>query len=47
MIWTWRAETEMILELMERYNGNKSMVAEKLGISRPALYRKLKKIQGD
>lgn len=42
-----RAETEMILELMERYNGNKSMVAEKLGISRPALYRKLKKIQGD
>ena len=42
-----RAETEMILDLMERYNGNKSMVAEKLGISRPALYRKLKKIQGD
>lgn len=42
-----RAETEMILELMERYNGNKSVVAEKLGISRPALYRKLKKIQGD
>lgn len=42
-----RAETEMILELMERYNGNKSMVAEKLGISCPALYRKLKKIQGD
>lgn len=42
-----RAETEMILELMERYNGNKSMVAEKLGISRPALYRKLKKIQWD
>lgn len=42
-----RAETEMILELMERYNGNKSMVAGKLGISRPALYRKLKKIQGD
>lgn len=42
-----RAETEMILDLMERYNGNKSMVAEKLGVSRPALYRKLKKIQGD
>lgn len=42
-----RAETEMILELMERYHGNKSVVAEKLGISRPALYRKLKKIQGD
>lgn len=36
-------EKELVWDLMKEYNGNKSGVAKKLGISRPALYNKLKK----
>lgn len=39
-----QAELELIRQLMQECNGNKSMVAAKLGISRPALYRRLKKL---
>ena len=38
------AETRQIMELMDKYKGNKSKVADELGISRPALYRRLKKL---
>ena len=34
-------EYALISELLERYGGNKSKVAQALGISRPALYRRL------
>ncbi len=34
-------EYELINELLERFGGNKSKVAQALGISRPALYRRL------
>lgn len=36
-------EKKSILEALERCNGNLSMVAKQLGISRPTLYSKLKK----
>lgn len=35
------SEKEVILRFLEMYDGNLSMVAKKLGISRPTLYRKL------
>lgn len=38
------SETLRIIELLEKYKGNKSKVADELGISRPALYRRLKKL---
>ena len=38
------AETRRIIELLEKYKGNKSKVADELGMSRPALYRRLKKL---
>lgn len=34
-------ERDVILKFLEMYDGNLSMVAKKLGISRPTLYRKL------
>lgn len=37
-------ETEMILASIEKEGGNLSAVAKKLGITRPTLYKKLKKI---
>jgi transcriptional regulator with PAS, ATPase and Fis domain len=37
-------ETEMILASIEKERGNLSAVAKKLGITRPTLYNKLKKI---
>ncbi|MCD4725387.1 MAG: sigma-54 dependent transcriptional regulator [Bacteroidales bacterium] len=37
-------ETEMILASIEKERGNMSAVAKKLGITRPTLYKKLKKI---
>ncbi len=40
-----QSEKKLILELLETYKWNKSMVARELGISRPALYEKLKKYQ--
>jgi DNA-binding NtrC family response regulator len=36
-------ERNMILKCVERYGGNLSKVAEALGLSRPALYRRLEK----
>ena len=36
-------ERNMILKCIERYGGNLSKVAEALGLSRPALYRRLEK----
>lgn len=33
----------MIVKCLERYGGNLSKVAEALGLSRPALYRRLEK----
>lgn len=38
-----RSEEKLILELLEKHKWNKSMVAREMGISRPALYEKLKK----
>jgi len=38
-------EKNRILELMNRYAGNKSRVAKELGISRTTLYRKLEEIE--
>ncbi len=37
------AEKQVILNAMEKYNGNLSLVAKSLNISRPTLYSKLKK----
>ena len=37
-----KAEKKRLLNLMIEYNGNKTIVAEKLGICRSTLYRKLK-----
>jgi transcriptional regulator with PAS, ATPase and Fis domain len=37
-------EMEMILASIEKENGNMSAVAKKLGITRPTLYKKLKKL---
>lgn len=34
-------ETRVIVELMKKYNGNKSKVAKELGISRSTLYKRL------
>jgi two-component system NtrC family response regulator len=36
-------EKAMILQCMEQYSGNISKVAEALGLSRPALYRRMEK----
>ena len=41
------AETRQIIELLEKYKGNKSKVADEMGMSRPALYRRLKKLNID
>ena len=41
------AETRRIIELLEKYKGNKSKVADEMGMSRPALYRRLKKLNID
>ena len=38
-------ETEMILASIEKEKGNMSAAAKKLGITRPTLYKKLKKIE--
>ena len=38
-------ETEMILASIDKEKGNLSAVAKKLGITRPTLYKKLKKIE--
>jgi DNA-binding NtrC family response regulator len=37
-------EQEMILASIEKEKGNMSAVAKKLGITRPTLYKKLKKL---
>ncbi len=37
------AEERAIRQALERYNGNMSLVAKALGVSRPTLYRKLEK----
>jgi DNA-binding NtrC family response regulator len=37
-------ETERIKEAMKRFNGNKTLVAQELGMARATLYRKLSKI---
>ena len=37
-------EMRQILELLEKYRGNKSKVADEMGMSRPALYRRLRKL---
>jgi transcriptional regulator with PAS, ATPase and Fis domain len=36
-------EKQLLWKLMKEYRGNKSSIAQKLGISRPTLYNKLKK----
>jgi transcriptional regulator of acetoin/glycerol metabolism len=36
-------EKSMILKCMEQYGGNITKVAEVLGLSRPALYRRFEK----
>ncbi len=38
-------EQNRLIQLMKQYNGNKRLVAEVLGISRPTLYRRLAKIK--
>jgi len=38
-------EKEMILDSIDKEKGNMSAVAKKLGITRPTLYKKLKKIE--
>jgi DNA-binding NtrC family response regulator len=38
-------ENDMIMACIEKEKGNLSAVAKKLGISRPTLYKKLKKIE--
>ncbi|SPR96552.1 sigma-54 interaction domain-containing protein [Cupriavidus taiwanensis] len=43
---TERVESEMIMEAMRRAGGNKSRVAEQLGISRSYLYKRLSMIEG-
>lgn len=43
---TERVESEMIMEAMRRTGGNKSRVAEQLGISRSYLYKRLSLIEG-
>ncbi|MFQ5543218.1 MAG: sigma-54 interaction domain-containing protein [Nitrospiria bacterium] len=40
-----RVERERILESLQQYNGNKSMAARALGISRASFYNKLKRYQ--
>jgi DNA-binding NtrC family response regulator len=37
-------EKQHINELMERYGGNRKMVADALGVSERTIYRKLKKL---
>lgn len=37
-------ETRLIIELMKKYNGNKSKVAKEMGISRSTLYKRLDEI---
>ena len=37
-------ETRVIVELMKKYNGNKSKVAKELGISRSTLYKRLEEM---
>lgn len=37
-------ETRLIVELMKKYNGNKSKVAKEMGISRSTLYKRLDEI---
>ena len=37
-------ECQRIVELMKQYKGNRTQVAQELGISRATLYRKMKKI---
>ena len=39
------AEEQIIRNAMKRYNGNLSLVAKALGISRPTLYNRLKKYE--
>lgn len=41
------SEARRIITLLEKHDGNKSKVAEELGLSRPALYRRLKKLNID
>ena len=36
-------ERQRILQALEQYNNNLSLAADSLGISRPALYRRLEK----
>ncbi len=38
-------ENEMILASIDKEKGNLSAVAKKLGITRPTLYKKLKKLE--
>jgi DNA-binding NtrC family response regulator len=37
-------EAEHIRQLLDRFNGNRKQVAEKLGVSERTIYRKLKKL---
>jgi transcriptional regulator with PAS, ATPase and Fis domain len=36
-------EAPVICALLKKYDGNKAKVAAKMGISRPSLYKKIKK----
>lgn len=42
-----RYDKQLVCDLLEKYSGNKSKVCEELGISRPTLYRKLRKWELD
>lgn len=38
------AEKEIIINVLEHFDGNKSRAAEYLGIARPVLYQKMKRL---
>ena len=42
-----KSETELIRKALEKYDGNRKLAAEELGISERTLYRKLKSFEKD